>query len=33
MEKLNINELQDGDLVIYSDLDVEFKHDSLKGAY
>ena len=30
MQELNINELNDGDLVIYMDLDVEFKHNSNK---
>lgn len=28
MQELDINELSDGDLVIYMDLDVEFKHNS-----
>ena len=30
MQELNINKLNDGDLVIYEDLDVEFKHNSNK---
>lgn len=30
MVELNINELHDGDLVVYSDRDVEFKHNSSK---
>lgn len=30
MSELNINELSDGDLVIYADLDMEFKHNSNK---
>ena len=30
MEQLNISELSDGDLVIYADLDMEFKHNSDK---
>lgn len=28
MVKLNINELEDNDLVIYEDYDVEFKHNT-----